>query len=131
MLSLLSLHTSVAPAPISEETRDNDDQTYSSHNSDSTEEIDIIGDQFESMSDVRLRLSSWDLCALGLTTAIGGHFYIWSISLVAGFGSLLIATFLIASAYGCLILCMAELSSALPFAGMETLLVLCFRFVSL
>jgi hypothetical protein len=38
---------------------------------------------------------------------------------VAGFGSFMVATFLIALAYVSLMLCSAELSSALPFAGTE------------
>ena len=108
--------TAVAPAPPDGEY--DGDRGSSSQSSDPiAEEIEIKGDQFENMSDVRVKLTSWDLCALGISTAIGGHFYLWNTMLLAGFGSTIIATFVIASAYGCLLLCMAELSSALPFAG--------------
>jgi len=96
------------------------DDRGSSH-SDSTEEVlDIQGDQFnENKEEVsNLNLSSYDMWALGLTTAIGGHYFAWNAGLTVGFGSFVIALFLIATGYVSLVLCIAELSSALPFAGM-------------
>ena len=92
----------------------------SSHNSDSTEEVlDIKGDQFSGNNESTsvFNLTSWDMVALGLTTAIGGHYFAWNEGLVIGFGGFIIALFLISTAYYSLVLCMAELSSALPFAG--------------
>lgn len=65
----------------------------------------------------RVRFNSYDMWALGITIVIGGQYFAWNEGLTAGFGSLAIATFLIATGYSCLILCIAELSSALPFAG--------------
>lgn len=83
----------------------------------SSDEIDLVGDQIPEMSDKKSKLQWWDTWALGVSTAIGGHFFLWEICYLAGFGHYIIAYFLIASAYGMLALCMAELTSALPFAG--------------
>lgn len=87
--------------------------------SSSDEVIDIKGDQFANKADElsTLNLTSIDMVALGLTTAIGGHYFAWNAGLSIGFGGFLIALFLISSAYYSLVLCIAELSSALPFAG--------------
>jgi len=41
----------------------------------------------------------------------------WNLGLEAGFGSFLIGTFFNAVGYLVLILCQAEMTSALPFAG--------------
>jgi amino acid permease len=80
--------------------------------------IDLHGDQSVSNTKAhQLELDYKDLWALALTTALGGHYLPWSHGLSAGFGSFMIGTALIASAYICLIVCSAELSSALPFAG--------------
>jgi len=82
--------------------------------------IDIRGDQFDGRekADVDLlNLKYTDLWALGLTTAIGSHFFSWSYGLSAGFGSFIVALAFMSTAYFCLILCISELSSALPFAG--------------
>jgi ethanolamine permease len=99
-------------APGHEATND-----HPSTSSDSSDDIDIKGDQFPAMTNSKLSLRWWDLWALGVSTAVGGHFYFWNIPYLSGFGHFIIAYFLIASAYGTLALCMAELSSALPFAG--------------
>jgi ethanolamine permease len=50
---------------------------------------------------------------------IGGQYFAWNYGLSAGFGSFAIATFFIATGYLCLCLCIAELSSGLPFAGIS------------
>jgi amino acid permease len=82
------------------------------------EAIDLKGEQTASNSKAHLlELDYKDLWALALTTALGGHYLPWSHALSAGFGSFMIVTALIATAYICLIVCSAELSSALPFAG--------------
>lgn len=95
-----------------------------SHNSDSSsaeQPIEIKGDQFTNQEATQLlNLKSTDLWALGLTTAIGGHYFAWNAGLTAGFGSFLIALFLIFTAYFTVVLCIAELSSALPFAGKKS-----------
>lgn len=64
-----------------------------------------------------LALTSFDMWALGISIVIGGQYFAWNAGLKAGFGSLFIATVLVATAYASLVLCIAELSSALPFAG--------------
>lgn len=63
------------------------------------------------------KLRDYDMWALGITIVIGGQYFAWNAGLSAGFGSFGIATFFIATAYICLIFSIAELSSALPFAG--------------
>jgi hypothetical protein len=112
-------------APISHDDFDEDEENFSTNRSDTTvgdREIELKGDQFEEMTDSKLKLNLFDLWALGITTALGGHCYLWNFTLAIGFGNFIIAFFLIASAYGCLLMCMAELSGALPFAGMNSLL---------
>jgi hypothetical protein len=89
----------------------------SSSSADSSDEINLVGDQLGNMREGTAKLRWWDLWTLGISTALGGHFYYWNKCYIAGFGNFVIAYFLIASAYGMLSLCMAELSSALPFAG--------------
>ena len=59
----------------------------------------------------------FDVWALGITVVIGGQYFSWNAGYSAGFGSYLIGTILIGSAYFCLCLCTSELTSALPFAG--------------
>ena len=83
--------------------------------------FNIKGDQFSSKTDEQcaINLSSKDMVALGLTTAIGGHYFAWNVGLSIGFGGFAVVLFLVSTAYYCLVLCVAELSSALPFAGDE------------
>lgn len=64
-----------------------------------------------------INLGVYDIWALGITIVIGGQYFGWNAGLSAGFGSFAIATLLIATGYYALILCIAELASALPFAG--------------
>lgn len=88
-------------------------------NSDSSGEevIEIQGDQLQELKDTSLKLGAWDIWALGLSTTFGGHFYLWSVVSLTGFGGLLVTTFLVFTGYAALMLCVAELASALPFAG--------------
>ena len=91
----------------------------SSNHTQSTEDVvDLKGDQFEDRQIAKqLNLNYGHLWALALTTAIGGHFFAWNEGLAAGFGTYILATVIIASGFVCLIFTSAELSSALPFAG--------------
>ncbi|MFN7921447.1 MAG: amino acid permease [Bryobacteraceae bacterium] len=58
------------------------------------------------------------LWALGVGGVISGNYFGWQTGLVAGgFGGLFLATLAIAAMYVCLVLSIAELSSALPDAG--------------
>lgn len=102
-----------APVVASDEVKE------TSVHSDSTDEvIDLKGDKRQDDGVVsKLNLTYMDLWALALTTSIGGHYLTWCSGLSAGFGTFVIATTIIASGFVCLLCCMAELSSALPFAG--------------
>ena len=80
--------------------------------------LEITGEIIGNMNEiVRWNLKTVDLWALGITITIGGQFITWNEGLSAGFGSFLICTCLVGFAYCCMIICVAELSSALPFAG--------------
>jgi ethanolamine permease len=57
------------------------------------------------------------LLALGIVTITSGPFFTWNLALSAGFGSYIISTILLGSAYCIFCLCASELSSAFPFAG--------------
>ena len=68
-------------------------------------------------SCTRSYVTRTDVWALGITTVIGGQYFIWNTGLEAGLGSYCIATLLVGCAYCCLCLCASEISSTLPFAG--------------
>lgn len=58
------------------------------------------------------------LWALGVGAVISGDFFGWNFGLAAGgFGGLLVATVFIAIMYVCMVLAIAEMSTALPTAG--------------
>jgi len=80
----------------------------------------VVHGELENQEDVkRMSLSSFHLWALGISIVIGGQYIGWNEVLQSGFGSALIATVLISSGYVCLVLCIAELSSAIPFSGIS------------
>lgn len=60
---------------------------------------------------------TFDIWCLGITTVIGGQYFAWNAGLAAGFGSELISTLIMGSGYLCLVYCIMETTSALPFAG--------------
>ena len=64
-----------------------------------------------------IKVGAFEIWALGLTVVIGGQYFSWNFALSSGFGSFAISTFLIGSAYICLVVSNAEITSALPFAG--------------
>jgi ethanolamine permease len=59
----------------------------------------------------------WSLWALGVGAVISGHYSGWNFGLAHGFGSMLIALFVIAAMYWGLIFSIAEMSPALPHTG--------------
>ncbi|EQC29170.1 hypothetical protein SDRG_13043 [Saprolegnia diclina VS20] len=61
--------------------------------------------------------SAFDIWALGITIVIGGQYFSWNAGLVAGFYSYFGALLLMSTAYVTMVLCLAEVSSTLPFAG--------------
>jgi amino acid transporter len=58
---------------------------------------------------------SFDLCLLGITIVIGGQYFGWNIGLSMGLIPYSIAYALISCGYLCLLLCLSELSSCVPF----------------
>ena len=62
-------------------------------------------------------LNSFDMWAVGITIVIGGQYFGWNVGLTAGVGSCFITFVLTSIGYICLVYCVAELSSGLPFAG--------------
>jgi ethanolamine permease len=62
-------------------------------------------------------LNAFDMWAVGITIVIGGQYFGWNLGLSAGVGSCLISLCITAIGYLCLVYCIAELSSGLPFAG--------------
>jgi hypothetical protein len=103
--------------PVRQEAEAGEERPSTSTSMASSDEFEIFGDQLPEMQSAGVKLYWWDLWILGMSTAIGGHFYQWNVAFIAGFGSYVIAYFIILSGYAMLALCMAELSSALPFAG--------------
>ncbi|MEH6551745.1 MAG: amino acid permease [Pseudomonadales bacterium] len=59
----------------------------------------------------------WSLWALGVGAVISGHFSGWNIGLVNGWGSMFVATVIIATMYLGLTFSLAEMSPALPHTG--------------
>src|SRR6186997_650126 len=59
----------------------------------------------------------WSLWALGVGAVISGHYSGWNFGLANGFGSMLVALFVIAAMYWGLIFSLAEMSPALPHTG--------------
>ena len=62
-------------------------------------------------------INKYDSCMLGITIVIGGQYFGWNIGLSMGFGSYVIALFLIGLGYLILSLSLAELASCVPFGG--------------
>jgi ethanolamine permease len=59
----------------------------------------------------------WSLWALGVGAVISGHFSGWNLGLANGWGSMLIATIIIAVMYLGLIYSIAEMAPAMPHTG--------------
>jgi ethanolamine permease len=58
---------------------------------------------------------------LGLTIVIGGQYFSWNVGLVGGFWEYFLSTVLTGVAYLALVLCLSEMTSALPFSGMKVI----------
>lgn len=56
---------------------------------------------------------------VGITIVIGGQLFSWNVGLVAGFWEYFFSFALTAFAYLNLVLCLGEMTSALPFSGMN------------
>jgi hypothetical protein len=84
--------------------------------------IDLKGNKLQDTALLSMNLAYKDLWALALLTSIGGHYLAWNLGLSAGFGTFMTATLFIASGFISLICCIAELASAVPFAGKSDLI---------
>ncbi|RHY81308.1 hypothetical protein DYB37_002018 [Aphanomyces astaci] len=65
----------------------------------------------------QVNVSSFDIWAVGICVVIGGQYFSWNLGLAAGTLSYGVAVGLMGSAYLCLSLSMAEVTSMVPFAG--------------
>eukprot|EP01033_Poteriospumella_lacustris_P010983 gene10983-7818_t len=63
------------------------------------------------------RATSWDVYCLGLTIVIGGQIIFWNKGLKEGFWKFFVSMLLVGTGYLCLTLCLAEMTSMMPFAG--------------
>ena len=61
--------------------------------------------------------NTFALYALGFTIVIGGQVFSWNVSLQAGLWEAFAGFLLTSVGYICLVLCLAEMTSALPFSG--------------
>jgi hypothetical protein len=101
----------------------NDNESIVSSESGKSDILDIKGDELENEAEkARLNLGKLDMWFLGITIVIGGQYFAWNAGLTAGFGSYVLATAIVTGGYVALIFCSAELSGALPFAGMLNLI---------
>jgi len=77
-----------------------------------------VNDRYLSRRRLRKSAGAPLLWALGVGAVISGDFSGWNLGLaVGGFWGLAIATFLMAIMYICMVYCVAEMSTALPYAG--------------
>ena len=65
------------------------------------------------------KITAFDVCALGICATIGRLMQRWNYGFENGFGNFAVGLAIVSLAYYCLVLCLAELSSGLPFAGTD------------
>ena len=89
------------------------------HHLDLTVEEHLESDEYLRRRQLRKGSAGWLLLAgLGVSYVISGDYSGWNYGLAeGGFGGLLLAVVVIAAMYFCMVLGLAELSSALPAAG--------------
>jgi ethanolamine permease len=76
-----------------------------------------VGADYFEKRGLRRYAKVWSLWALGVGAVISGHYSGWNLGLVNGWGSMLVALFIIAAMYWGLIFSLAEMSPALPHTG--------------
>ena len=76
-----------------------------------------VGKEYFEQRGLRRYARVWSLWALGVGAVISGHYSGWNLGLANGFGSMLVALFVIAAMYWGLIFSLAEMSPALPHTG--------------
>ena len=96
---------------------DGDSSAYSSNRSVDLG-IEVHAEEFVKPDSEKLVLNAVDVSALAIAAAIT---YATNVGLGSGFGTCIIAVVLASAAYFSLMLCLAELASGLPFAGLFAL----------
>ena len=76
-----------------------------------------VGAEYFQKRGLRRYAKVWSLWALGVGAVISGHYSGWNLGLGNGWGSMLVALFIIAAMYWGLIFSLAEMSPALPHTG--------------
>jgi ethanolamine permease len=76
-----------------------------------------VGADYFEKRGLRRYAKVWSLWALGVGAVISGHYSGWNFGLANGWGSMLVALFIIAAMYWGLIFSLAEMSPALPHTG--------------
>jgi ethanolamine permease len=76
-----------------------------------------VGADYFEKRGLRRYAKVWSLWALGVGAVISGHYSGWNLGLSNGWGSMLVALFIIAAMYWGLIFSLAEMSPALPHTG--------------
>ena len=76
-----------------------------------------VDDSYFEKRGLRRYAGVWSLWALGVGAVISGHFSGWNLGLSNGWGSMFIATIIIATMYLGLTFSLAEMSPALPHTG--------------
>jgi ethanolamine permease len=76
-----------------------------------------VGADYFEKRGLRRYAKVWSLWALGVGAVISGHYSGWNLGLANGWGSMLVALFVIATMYWGLIFSLAEMSPALPHTG--------------
>ena len=76
-----------------------------------------VGEAYFAQRGLRRYAKVWSLWALGVGGVISGHYSGWNLGLANGFGSMVVALFIIAAMYWGLVFSLAEMSPALPHTG--------------
>lgn len=76
-----------------------------------------VGREYFEQRGLRRYAKVGSLWALGVGAVISGHYSGWNLGLANGFGSMLVALFVIAAMYWGLVFSLAEMSPALPHTG--------------
>jgi ethanolamine permease len=76
-----------------------------------------VGADYFEKRGLRRYAKVWSLWALGVGAVISGHYSGWNFGLANGWGSMLVALFIIAAMYWGLVFSLAEMSPALPHTG--------------
>jgi ethanolamine permease len=76
-----------------------------------------VGSDYFEKRGLKRYAKVWSLWALGVGAVISGHYSGWNFGLANGWGSMLVALFIIAAMYWGLIFSLAEMSPALPHTG--------------